>query len=222
VTRGADWHRGLRASVPLVLPTCAVGVTFGLLAGPLLGPLGAVLMSAIVWSGTAQFAALTVLAAGGGALLAGASGLLANLRFLPMGFAIAPSVGGALPRRAGVGVTMVDASFALAHRGGGRFDIPVLVGAAPLQYAAWVAGTAAGAVGADLLGDPQRWGLDVLFPAFYLSLLVPDLREDPRTRLVAAVAVVLALGLTPFTPPGVPLLAAGAAALIGLRLSEDR
>jgi predicted branched-subunit amino acid permease len=215
-------RRGLRASLPLVVPTLAVGVTFGLLAGPLLGPLGAVLMSAIVWSGTAQFAALSVLAAGGGAVLAGASGLLANLRFLPMGFAIAPSVHGGPGRRAGIGVTLVDASFALAHRGGGRFDVPALVGAAPLQYAAWVAGTAAGAVGADLLGDPRRWGLDVLFPAFYLSLLVPDLRDDRRTRLVAAVAAVLALGLTPIAPPGVPLLAAGAAALIGLSRQEGR
>jgi predicted branched-subunit amino acid permease len=200
-----------------VLPTVAVGVTFGLLAGPVIGPLAAVAMSAIVWSGTAQFAALSVLAAGGGAVLAGASGLLANLRFLPMGFAIAPSVTGPPIRRAGVGATLVDASFAIAHRGEGRFDVPALVGAAPLQYVSWLAGTALGAIGADLLGDPGRWGLDVLFPAFYLSLLLPDLREDRRARIAAGVAVVLALALTPIAPPGVPLLVAGAAALIGLR-----
>lgn len=215
--RRADWHRGLRASVPLVLPTVAVGATFGLLAGPLLGPLAAVVMSALVWSGTAQFTALSVLSAGGGAALAGASGLLANARFLPMGFAIAPAVRGPLPRRAGVGVTLVDSSFAIAHRGDGRFDIPALVGAAPLQYLAWVAGTAAGAGGADLIGDPARWGLDVLFPAFYLSLLLPDLRADQRARLVAGAAAVLALALTPVTPPGVALLVAAAAALIGLK-----
>jgi predicted branched-subunit amino acid permease len=213
----ANWHRGLRASMPLVLPTAAVGVTFGLLAAPVTGPLAAVVMSATVWAGTAQFAALSVLSGGGGAALAAAAGLLANVRFLPMGFAIAPSVGGSLPRRAGVGVTLVDASFAIAHRGEGRFDIPALVGAAPLQYVAWLAGTATGALGADLLGDPRQWGLDVLFPAFYLSLLLPDLRTDRRARLAAGVAVVLALGLTPFTPPGVALLVAAAAALIGLR-----
>jgi branched chain amino acid efflux pump len=217
VLRRADWHRGLRASMPLVLPTAAVGVTFGLLAGPVLGPIAAVAMSALVWSGTAQFAALSVLSAGGGAVLAGASGLLANARFLPMGFAIAPAVRGSLPRRAGVGATLVDASFAIAHRGGGRFDVPALVGAAPLQYLAWVGGTAAGAAGADLVGDPARWGLDVLFPAFYLSLLLPDLRADPRARLVAGVAAGIALALTPLTPPGVALLVAAAAALIGLK-----
>jgi predicted branched-subunit amino acid permease len=213
----ADWHRGLRASLPLVLPTIAVGVTFGLLAAPLIGVWPAVLMSALVWSGTAQFAALSVLASGGGAALAGASGLLANARFLPMGFAIAPALSGPPLRRAGAGVALVDASFAIAHRGEGRFDVPALVGAMPLQYLSWLAGTAFGALGADLLGDPQRWGLDVLFPAFYLSLLVEELRHDRRARFAAAGAAVIALVLVPFTPPGVPVLAAAAAALIGVR-----
>jgi predicted branched-subunit amino acid permease len=212
-----DWHRGLRASLPLVLPTTAVGVTFGLLAAPVIGPWPAVLMSALVWSGTAQFAALGVLSAGGGAALAGASGLLANARFLPMGFAIAPALTGSPLRRAAVGASMVDASFAIAHRGEGRFDVAALVGAMPLQYLSWLVGTVLGALGADLLGDPEQWGLDVLFPAFYLSLLVDELRQDRRARLAAALAAVVALALVPFTPPGVPVVAAAAAALIGVR-----
>jgi len=218
VARSAGWRRGLRDSAPLVLPTLAVGVTFGLLAAPVIGAVAAVVMSAVVWSGTAQFAAVGVLGAGGGAVLAGASALLANARFVPMGFAIAPSLSGSAPKRAAVGATMVDASFAIAHRGGGRFDADALVGAMPLQYAAWLLGTIAGAVGADALGDPQRWGLDALFPAFYLSLLVDELRTDRRARLVAAAAAVLALALVPFTPPGVPIVAAAAAALVGLRV----
>jgi predicted branched-subunit amino acid permease len=224
VPRSAGWHRGLRASVPLVLPTAAVGVTFGLLAAPVVGATAAVVMSAVVWSGTAQFASIGVLAAGGGAVLAGASGLLANARFVPMGFAIAPALSGSAPRRAAVGATMVDASFAIAHRGGGRFDVAALVGAMPLQYAAWLAGTVAGALGADVLGDPQRWGLDVLFPVFYLSLLLDELRDDRRARAAAACAAAIAMALVPFTPPGVPIVAAAAAALIGLiaRGGRDR
>ncbi|MCO1656210.1 AzlC family ABC transporter permease [Pseudonocardia humida] len=217
MARSAGWRRGLRDSAPLVLPTVAVGVTFGLLAAPVIGATAAVVMSAVVWSGTAQFAAVGVLGAGGGAVLAGASGLLANTRFVPMGFAIAASLSGPAPRRAAVGATVVDASFAIAHRGGGRFDAAALVGAMPLQYVAWLLGTAAGALGADVLGDPQRWGLDVLFPAFYLSLLIGELREDRRARLVAGCAAVIALALVPFTPAGVPVVAAAAAALIGLR-----
>jgi predicted branched-subunit amino acid permease len=217
VSVSASWRRGLRASLPLLLPTIAVGVTFGLLAAPVIGPWPAVAMSALVWSGTAQFAAVGVLSGGGGTGLAAAAGLLANARFLPMGFALAPWVTGPPLRRAAVGATVVDASFALAHRGGGEFEPGVVVGAMPLQYAGWLSGTALGALGADVLGDPGRWGLDALFPAFYLSLLLPELRTDRRAPLVAALAAALALVLVPAAPPGVPVVVAAAAALIGVR-----
>jgi predicted branched-subunit amino acid permease len=213
----SEWRRGLRASAPLAIPTAAVGLTFGLLAGPVLGTWQAIVMSAVVWSGTAQFAALSVVSTGGSTLVAVVAGLLANVRFLPMGFAIAPSVEGHAWRRAGAAAVLVDASFAIAHRGGGRFSSGSLVGAAPLQYACWVAGTALGAAGNGLIGDPDRWGLDVLFPVFYLSLLLPDLRENPRGRLAACLAAVVALALVPVSPPGVPIVAATAAALLGVR-----
>jgi predicted branched-subunit amino acid permease len=85
--------------MPLALPVVAVGVSFGLLAAPLLGAIPSVLMSAVVWSGTAQFAALTILTSGGGTALSAGAGLLANTRFLPMGFAIAPSMTGGKLRR---------------------------------------------------------------------------------------------------------------------------
>lgn len=123
------WHAGVRASVPLLLPTVAIGLTFGVLAAPKIGAVPAVMMSVLVWAGTAQFAAISVL--GGGAGLAVATGLLANLRYLPMGFAIAPSLRGPAWRRAVSGALLADASFALAHRRSGGFDIGTLEGARP-------------------------------------------------------------------------------------------
>ena len=132
-------------------------------------------MSAVVWSGTAQFAALSILTSGGGTALAASTGLLANTRFLPMGFAIAPSMKGGPLRRLLTGALLADASFVIGHRGGGRFDIRAIAWAAPLQYLPWIGGTVVGVVGANAIGDPTRWGLDVLFPVFYLSLLLPDL-----------------------------------------------
>ena len=98
----------------------------------------------------------------------------------------------------------------------------------PVQHLSWLAGTVAGALGADVVGDPQRWGLDVVFPVFYLSLLLPELglrhtgraADRPRDRrplAVAALAAALTLALTPIAPPGVPVLLAALAALLGLR-----
>ena len=207
----------MRASAPLLLPTAALGVTFGLLASPLIGVIPAVVMSAIVWSGTAQFGAVSVLAGGGGVPLAMGTGLLANARFLPMGFALAPSLSGSPLRRAATGALVVDASFALAHKGEGRFDPGTVLWAAPLQYAAWVGGTAAGAGGASMLADPGKLGLDVLFPVFYIGLLLPELRGPARRLVVAALSAVVALVLVPIVPAGIPVLAAAAMALLGLK-----
>jgi predicted branched-subunit amino acid permease len=238
-----SWPEGLRASVPLALPVAAVGMTFGLLAAPLLGAIPSIVMSAAVWSGTAQFAALSVLAPGGGTALAAGAGLLGNTRFLPMGFAIAPSMTGGVLRRFLRGAVLADASFVIGNRGGGRFDISALVWAAPLQYFPWIAGTIVGVAGATTIGDPTRWGLDVLFPVFYLSLLLPELfperfqshrrrREraierssdrdfaavfERRPIIVAILGAAIALLLTPIAPAGVPVLVAVSAALIGLR-----
>ena len=220
------WPEGLRASLPLALPIAAVGMSFGILASPLLGAIPSILMSAVVWSGTAQFAALSILTSGGGLALAASAALLANTRFLPMGFAIAPSMTGGPLRRLLTGALLADASFVIGHRAGGRFDITALAWAAPVQYVAWVGGTIAGVAGAEAIGDPSRWGLDVFFPVFYLSLLLPELfpEQAPRSMrpiIVAALAAAITLLLTPVTPPGVPVLVAAAAALLGLRAPPE-
>jgi len=208
--------------MPLALPIAAVGMSFGILASPLLGALAPILMSAVVWSGTAQFAAFSILIPGGGIALAASAGLLANTRFLPMGFAIAPSMTGGLLRRIFTGAVLADASFVIGHRGGGRFDIGALAWAFPVQWLSWVGGTVAGVAGAAAIGDPRRWGLDVFFPVFYLSLLLPELfparaPRNKRSITVAGMAAAITLLLTPVTAPGVPVLVAAAAALIGLR-----
>jgi len=77
-------------------------------------------------------------------------------------------------------------------------------------------GTALGALAGDILGDPATLGLDAAFPALFLALLVPQLRE--RRALVAALAGgLIALALLPVASPGIPIIAASAACLIGLR-----
>src|SRR3954454_8300805 len=124
-----DLRAGLRAGLPLVLPTFAIGVSFGVLAQPLMGSIAPVLMSLAVFSGAAQFAALTVLTAGGGALAAIAAGMLMNARWLPMGLAVGPFLKGGPVRRAIESIGLVDASFALSSNGDGTYDRGVLIGA---------------------------------------------------------------------------------------------
>ena len=182
-----------------------------------MGNVAPIVMSALVFAGSAQFAATAVLAAGGGAVPAIVAGLLMNLRYLPMGIAIAPSLRGGPLRRAAIGMTMIDFSWAASSRGGGRFDAEFMVAATAPSYPAWVGGTAIGVFAGDLISDPGAFGLDAIFPAFFLCLLVEGELRPGRPTLVAALGGLIALALIPFTPAGVPVIAASSAALVGLR-----
>ena len=90
------------------------------------------------------------------------------------------------------------------------------MGAGLLLYVAWVAGTAVGAIGGQALGDPATLGLDAAFPALFLALLAPQVRRR-KPLFVALLGGTIALALTPFTPPGVPIIAASVACLLGVR-----
>jgi 4-azaleucine resistance transporter AzlC len=199
-----------------------VALTFGVLAREAgFSALGALVMSAIVFAGSAQFAAISIIAAGGGIGAAIGAAALMNARFLPMGIALAPSLRGSALRRAAQGQTVVDASWALANQGEGRFDRHFLFGASAVQYVTWLSGTAIGAYGGSALGDTQKLGMDAIFPAFFIALLLPELR-DTRSRGVALAGALIALALVPVAPAGVPVLAASAAALVGLKRQHAR
>lgn len=212
------YYAGARAALPFALATGVLGVSFGVLAGSLgWGALAAIGSSAIICSGSAQFAVAAVLGSGGGPFAAIVAAVLLNARFGPMGVAVGPYLKGGPLRRALEGQAVIDASWALASRGGGRFDREFMIGATVPQVAAWIGGTAVGVLGGDFVGDPERLGLDAIFPAFFLVLLIEELRGGRSAIMVALIAAVLALLLVPFAPPGVPVIAACAAALLGLR-----
>ncbi len=211
-----SFARGLRAGVVFALVAFLLSLSFGVLAVQAgFTPLQAIVMSAVVHAGSAQFAATAIVAGGGGLVPGLLAGTLMNARFLAMGIAVAPSLPGGPVARALQGQTVVDPSWALANRGDGSFDRHLLMGATVPQYAGWVSGTAVGAFAGDLVGDTDRFGLDAVFPTFFLALLVAELR-DPHTRGVALAGAVIALALVPVAPPGIPVLVAGAAALVGL------
>jgi len=204
--------------LPFALATVVLGISFGVLARSLgWGFLAPVVFSVITFSGSAQFAVAAVLGAGGGVFAAVAAAVLLNARFLPMGVAVAPYLKGGPFRRALEGQAVVDASWALASRGGGRFDREFMIGASVPQLAGCIGGTVIGAAAGDVAGDVERLGLDAIFPAFFLALLVEELRNGgKRAVTAAATAAALAMFLIPFAPPGVPVIAACVAALVGL------
>ena len=206
---------GARDGLPYAGAALLLSLSFGVVATDVgLTALAAVVMSAVVFAGSAQFAAIGILGAGGGIGAAVAAATLMNSRFLPMGLALGPSLRGSRARRALEGQAVVDSSWVMAARGDGSFDRTYLFGHTAVQYVAWVAGSVLGVVVPSL--DARALGLDAVFPAFFLALLVNEVK-DPRRARVALGGAVLALALVPVAPPGVPVLVASAAALVGLR-----
>ncbi len=210
------FRTGVRVGIPYALAAFVLSSSFGVLAEQAgFSFLQTVATSALVFAGSAQFTALSIVTAGGSLAAALSAASLMNGRFLAMGIALAPSLPGGPLRRAAQGQAVVDASWALANNRDGTFDRWRLFGITVPQYVGWVSGTVVGALAGASLGDPEVLGLDAIFPTLFVAILIDELR-DRRSRTVAAVGAGVAIALVPFTPPGVPILAASAVAVLGL------
>ena len=209
----------LLTAAPIALAVFVFAVSFGVLAITARIPgWAAVLMSALVFAGSAQFAALGVITAGGAVVTAVLTGGLLNLRYVATGIAVARSLPGGPLLRALLGQLVVDESYAMAAAAGvpGRPDRRTLLVTGASLYSVWVLGTLVGTLVGPVLGNPTRLGLDAAFPALFTALLWPMLSARHAVRCAIGGALV-ALALAPFTPPGVPL---AGAAVVGLWLAR--
>jgi 4-azaleucine resistance transporter AzlC len=208
---------GVRAALPLAPSPILFGLSFGFLAKTAGMSLGAaVVMSATTFAGAAQFAAVSVVDSGGTILAAIAAAVFLNARYMAISITVASIFPGGRLRRLIESQAIVDESWALAGRGGGRFERSILVGSGIVFFVLWVSSTAAGTFAGDLLEDPDAIGLDAAFAALFLAILVPYLKDGRAVR-AAVLAGAITLVLTPIAPAGVPIVAAAAACLLGLR-----
>jgi 4-azaleucine resistance transporter AzlC len=183
--------------------------------------------SVLVLAGASEFLFIGIVAAGGNPLAAALAGLLVNARHLPYGLALPdmtrpdmtrpdmtrPDVTGRIWRRLLASHVMNDESvvFALAQE-----DLPgqrVAYWACGLGVLlCWPAGAVLGALIGSLIGNTNAFGLDAMFPAVILALIVPALRDRVTVR-AALIGAVIALATTPFLPVGLPVLLALAGVL---------
>jgi 4-azaleucine resistance transporter AzlC len=207
-----------RDALPFAAAGLVVAISFGISARAAGVPaLAAIAMSAFVYAGSAQFAAVAILGQGGSVLAAVLAAALMNARYIAMGVAIGPSLKGGRTRRALEGQAVVDASWALANRGEGRFDRHTLFGSSAPQYVTWLGGTVLGVLLGGVLPHPEALGIDAVFPAFFLALLVGEL-HDREAGAVAVGGAIVAVVLGLLAPAGIGILAASlVAVVVGLR-----
>jgi 4-azaleucine resistance transporter AzlC len=207
---------GIRAALPLAPSPILFGLSYGVLADATgFGAAPAVVMSATTFAGAAQFASISVLDAGGTVAAAVLAAVFLNARYVAISVTVASIFPGGRLRRLVESQAIVDESWALSGRRG-RFEWPILVGSGLVFYVLWVTCTAIGTAIGGVLEDPNALGMDAAFAALFLALAMPYLRAR-RAQQAAALAAAITLVLLPFTPAGVPIIAASAACLLGLR-----
>ncbi len=201
-----------RDAFSIGLATGVYAVSFGVLsvtAG--LSVAQTCVLSLACFTGASQFSFVSVLGAGGSVLAAlGPSVLLAARNGV-----YALSLRSVLRRPLADAHLVIDETTAMAVAQEEEADKRrafLLTGASVFLF--WNAGTLIGALAGGGI-DPKDLGLDALFPAVFIALLAPQLRRS-GAGAAALAGVVVALALLPFTPAGVPVMAAAAAGVIAL------
>jgi 4-azaleucine resistance transporter AzlC len=217
--RRSEVVAGMRAVAPIAVAVLVFGASFGILARDAgMGIAAPIVMSLTTFAGSAQFAVASVLDSGGAVAAAIVAAVLLNLRYIAIGMSVAPSLRGGPVRRLAEAQLAVDESWAVSQREG-RVDRDRLVGAGMVLMSCWCLGTVAGVLGGSAIGDPADYGLDAMFPALFLALLIGQL-DGPRARAAAVGGALIALVLTPVVPAGLPIVAALGGAVIALAVKR--
>lgn len=215
---GDDAQRRRRRDCWVVsLAVGVIGVTFGVFAEAAGFDLPRiVVMSALVFTGASQFAAVGVIDDGGTGGAAVGSALLLATRNALYGPVVRKSLPDSTLPRLGAAHLVIDETTAMAVAQPDRhsaWDAFWFTGVT--LWICWNLGSLAGAGLGSVLSTPETWGLDAAFPAIFVALLATHLRT-PAGRVAAIVAAAIALGAVPFTAAGVPILLAVAAVLPAL------
>ena len=182
-----------RQTLPIILGYVPVGFAYGVLAQKSgLSDMNTILMSALVYAGSAQLIAVGLFAAGAAPLAIVATTFVVNLRHLLMSAALAPYLRAwSKTRLALFAYQMTDETFAL-HAGRfakGEIGTGETFGINVIAQSAWVGGTVLGLAASTLITDIRPIGLDYALPAMFIALLLGQL----KSRQHLAVAVIAGL-----------------------------
>ena len=199
ISRPRSLLHGLRDSVPMIVGILPFGLIYGALASLAGLTLGQALgMSLLVYAGSAQFIAISLLGLGSGMAVILLTTLIVNLRHVLYSAALQPYVGGLGQRwRLPLAFGLTDETFAVVQRrylSRGMRDHGQWyhAGVAVALYLSWVGSSLVGALFGQQVPDLAGWGLDFAMLATFIGIVVPVLRNWPQ---IAAALVAGAVAL---------------------------
>ena len=197
---------GARACVPVAISVAAYGVVWGVLARQAgLSIIEVVLMSGLVFAGSAQFVALDLWTATPSTLPIGPiilATLIVNLRYLLLTATMGPLVRPGTEKRSAMAMWLLsDENWAMTvgEMAKGRGSIAFLVGGGVTVWSFWMVATVTGRLLGSAIDDPTRLGLDFAFTATFLALLLGMWkgRADLIPWLAAALIAIISARLIP-------------------------
>ena len=176
-------------------------------------------LSVLVFAGSAQVSAVGLFARGAGGLEVVLTTFLLNVRHVLYGVSLARRVPMTRRERLVAAYFLTDEAYGVSIARGAR-TFPFVLGTELSLFVTWNLATLAGALLGGVIPDPEKIGVDFVFPLAFLALLVPLLQR--RADLVVAVAAgITAWLLSKWLPGGLPVLGAGAGgALLGAVLTR--
>jgi 4-azaleucine resistance transporter AzlC len=208
----------LRDIALMCLAVGVIGLSYGAIAVASGFPLWLpVVMGMLVVAASSEFLFIGIIAAGGSPIAAVLAGLLVNARHVPFGLALPDVLGHGWRRLLGIHL-MNDETVVLALAQDGMERKRAAYWACGLGILlCWPLGAMAGGAIGTVIHDTDAYGLDAMFPAILLALILPAFR-DREKRHAALAGAAIALAATPFLPVGSPVLLA----LAGVGLATGR
>ena len=225
ISRRRELLAGARDTLPLLLGAAPFGLIFGALAAPSGVPaVAALAMSALVFAGSSQFIALSLVAGGAGFAVIVLTTLIVNLRHALYAANLLPHVAG-LPLRWRVVLAfwLTDETFAVVQQRyavdpGGRAHWYFL-GSCLAMYLNWLLWTGIGVGIGSTHAGLSGLGLEFAMAATFTGIVAPLLRERPMLAAALAAASVALLGHALPYKLGL-LLAALSGVLVGVWVDE--
>ena len=227
--RREEFWRGVRDTIPMLVGAAPFGVIFGTLAvSSGLSRTGAVLMSLLVFAGSSQFIALTLLASGTGVAVIVLTTLVVNLRHALYSANLQPHVS-RLPHRWRVFLAfwLTDETFAVVQRRYTDADPSALkhwyyLGSCVSMYLNWQFWTIAGILLGRAVAGIGKLGLEFAMVATFIAIVVPMLRTRPMvvSALISAAVALLARGV-PYKLGLILAALAGVIAGVALERGKD-
>lgn len=210
-----------RNSLVLGAAVGLIAIPFGVLASTAgLSLAKATFMSLFVFTGASQFAAIGVISSGGSPLSAVASALLLAARNSLYGMRLSELMRPVGWKRIPGAQLVIDESTALAlAQDDEERSLEALWWTGATVFVFWNIGTVLGVQLGDVVGDPEVYGLDAAFPASFVALLGPLVRDMPA-RVAALAGSVIAMIAVPLTPAGLPILLAALGVVPALLLTR--